>query len=161
MPDAEYTRIELDPKTITNLKALSKILGSKRAASQLERVVKVTNKLAKMALDSYKSKVPVDTQELRDQHIKILKQARQSSPYAIVGVKDGTHIGRNKRPKSAVELAQVLQRGEDFGHTLKRTRTSLAVEGYSAIAKREPTKGWITKARLAFAQKRRVYLSGR
>ena len=47
MPDAEYTRIELDPKTITNLKALSKILGSKRAASQLERVVKVTNKLAK------------------------------------------------------------------------------------------------------------------
>jgi len=160
----EYTRIELDPRTIKNLAFLGKVLGSKRASTRLEKLVKVTNKLAKIALDAYKSKVPVDTSELRDTHLKILKQARQSSPYAIVGIRDGVHMGRNKKPKSAVELARMLQAGVgvESGQILHRTQTSKAVEGYSAIARRAPTKDWITKARQAFAQKRRVFLdSGR
>lgn len=163
MPSGEeYTRIELDPLTIKNLDFIGKIAGARAKATQLEKIVKITNKLAKMSLDAYKSKVPVDTEELRDRQLRILKQARQSSPYASIGVVDEIHVGRG-RPKSAVELARMLQSGlGEHGRVLRRTRQSKAVQGYSSVARRSPTAGWINKSRQAFAQKRRVYLdSGR
>jgi hypothetical protein len=156
------TEIELHPETIKNLQVLSKIAGSRVTASQRQRLVRVTNKLAELALDAYRSKVPIDTRELRDEQIKILSHARGTNFYASVGIVETVHVGRGQAHPAPL-LADMLNAGVgEKGQLLHRTRSSDAGSlsaRFSSIPAGESTRGWITSARRAYGQVRRAFLN--
>lgn len=134
---------------------MEKILGGKIATRYETRLVKVTNKLAQEALRALQSKVPIDTGELRNNFLAI-DYAKTSNLTANVGVDNGNHLGRDRRPISSFELA-FARLNEGSG---KRSQDSHAVSPYSSIPFESPTKGWITSAIRAFGQRKRNILNG-
>lgn len=102
-----------------------------------------------LALKAYKSKVPIDTLELRGRNLDdgfIQKTFVKSSMTGKVFIKEGTHLGRDGKPFSSTKLAEKL----NLHPTYKRTRDSAAIDNYGAEGRRSPTKGWKDKAYNAF-----------
>ena len=137
------------------------ILGPAITKKVVSKYVTLLNKLGTLCANAYKSKVPVDTFELRDKYVAVLKKATSADPTVNVGIVNATHYGRDKKPLPAPYLAiEILNLSKSKGgNPLLRTKTSDAVDPYSSIGRRTPTKGWIKAARLAFANSRRTYLS--
>lgn len=137
---------------------LRRALGPNITNKITRKYVTVLNKLAALSRDAYQSKVPVDTFELRDTQIKILKRASFVSPIVEIGVVNTTHRGRG-HSINTLQLVDILNIGKLNGRDLFRTKTSDAKSPYSSISRRSPTAGWIRSARSAFATARRTYLS--
>ncbi len=136
-----------------SLKDLERTLGKRLASRVEDRMVKVTNKLAQEAAYALKSKAPIDTGELRNDFIAI-NYAKKGKEIAEVGIESGIHHGRDGKPILATLLARILQQGGPSG-SFKRSMDSIAESNYSSIGRGEPTKEWITRAKLAFATRRR------
>lgn len=125
-----------------------------------KRHVFTLNKLAQFAKEAYQSKVPVDTYELRDTQIKILKRASQADMRATIGVIDSDHIGSRHQVVPAPLLARLLQRGRgEYNQPLRRTKISDAIPPFSPISAGVSTSGWITNARRAFNASKGKFLS--
>lgn len=139
---------------------LRQVLGLPISKRIVSKYVGKLNKLAYLCKDSYQSKVPVDTLELRNVYIDVLKKATSASPSVQIGIVYGTHLGRDRKPMGTLALADVLNLGVLNGRTLHRTQTSHSVGSFSSIPKGEETRNWIKKSRLAFASVKRTYLSG-
>lgn len=109
------------------------------------RIMKETiNDLTDLGLRAAKSKVPVDTGELRDRHIGSTK-ASNMNLLSSVYVDSTTHFGRSKSPKSADYLAEVLLYGNK-----KRTKDSYAEDPFTSESAGTGTDKWIEKAQSAF-----------
>ena len=133
----------------SSLKELERSFG--RLAEKVDlRLVKVTNKLAQEALSALKSKVPYDTGELRNKFISI-SYATRRRPVANVGIREGTHLGRDRKPISSTELA-FSRLNEGSG---SRRDYSRAIPPYSSLGPGGPTAGWVQSAKIAFHNRKR------
>jgi len=154
-------KIVLATDSKLSLERVRKVLGDKSYASLTEKTTKRVNELAQLALESYQAKVPINSGQLRDSNIKLQKATPQSG-IAIISV-SGSHKSADRKlaarfgeTTEADILADILNIGTySQGALYKRTRDSVATGRFSAISKLTPTKGWITRARQAFAQARR------
>ena len=128
------------------------ILGSAgvKTKKQLQRVVQ---DLGFSARDAFKSKVPIDTGELRED-IEVDVAPGEARIYLTAS----QHHGRRGKPIGIAELVQALQAGEYKGRSLHRTQSSHNIAPYSSVAARTTTAGWITSAKVAFNNSYRKYL---
>lgn len=137
-----------------------KLLGPAVSTKIKSKYVRVLNKLGQLAVQAYQSKVPVDTYQLRDTQISILKRATSRDPIVQVGIVNTIHTGSRGDSMPAPMLADILNIGlGKGGNSLHRTRTSDAIAPFSGISRGQPTKNWIRSARQAFANAKRNYLS--
>lgn len=155
------TRIVLSTESQRSLERVRKVIGNKAYQSLTAKTTKRVNELAQLALDAYRSKVPVDGGALRNSNLRLELATPQSGIASVIV--DGSH--QTRRPELAKRfgtitqadvLAQVLNIGTyGKGGLYKRSRDSQPISPYSGISSRTPTKDWISKARQAFAQARR------
>lgn len=125
-----------------------------------QRYVNKVNDLAKLLLEAYQSKIPVDTGELRDQRLT-LHRATIGNPVAEIDIR-GSHYGRDRKlfRGGAGELAILLNDGNnEQGRPMRRSQASWAIEPYSSIGRRKSTANWVDSARRAFDQVKGRYLS--
>lgn len=117
------------------------------AAEVKKTTVNAIDQAGKLALDSYRSSVPIDTQELRNQ---IITQSRPSisasAPQTTVFIAQVTHYGRDKKPIDAGLLVDILNNNRK-----KRSQPSNAVSGFPSYS--GFTKDWIDKAENNFLKK--------
>lgn len=147
-------KVVLATSSKKGLERIRSVLGERAYASLTEKTIKKVNALAELGLKSYQSKVPIDTGALRNQNLH-LTQATRANPIATISV-DGSHTGRRGHTTQSSILADYLNIGTSPGGTsLRRSRESEATSPYTSIGAKQPTKGWIKSARLAFAAARR------
>lgn len=147
---------------------------SDKSASLIERIEAISPSLAKdikrvaanaidqageLALAAVRSKIPIDTSELRDKFVgKTSPNFSAYQPRSTVFLLDGTHYGRDKKALGSIDLAHILNIGiGKSGKELRRTQNSAAYAysgfGYGSEARRSPTADWVGKADRAFRQK--------
>lgn len=147
----DLMHIRLDNSVTEADAILSKIAPGFKLKSRLSKTVV---ELGKTATDAARSKVPVDTHELRDEHIYQVDTLDMST----VAVDNETHIGDNyesaDRPTGS-ELAQEL----DSNGLLHRQSNSAAIPPFSSEPQGSPTAGWIKEAQSAFAAQAKKRLS--
>lgn len=163
--------ISLD-ESAREVKDLFKNLG---VENQLNTIV--TNKMEQVtnkALQAAQSKVPVDTETLRNLFIQATPFDGQKSQVYVSG---GTHQTiHSPKAKSASTLASLLDAGSgrrgftgravrgrfskaEGQNELQRSRPSEAVSPFSSV--RGSTAGWIEKAQQEFIQNLNRILNGR
>lgn len=155
------TRVVLATDSKKSLERVRKVLGDRSYQTLQEKTTKRVNALAELALDAYRSKVPIAGGQLRNSNIRLEKATPQSGIASVIV--DGSHKSVNRKLASAFGeisqadiLAQVLDIGTyGKGRLYLRTQNSQAINPFSGVGQRSFTKGWITKARQAFAQARR------
>lgn len=126
------------------------------------------NDLGKDALAAFKSKVPVYSKQLRNDHIQIdFAKKNQEIPKVKVYIADQPHTAtRRGRIKTSATLAKILNSGthEFSGRPMKRSQNSIPAAGYlssySGIGQGQGTAGWITDAQLSFLSKVGLILNG-
>lgn len=117
-------------------------------ATELDQYSKdIVNDLSKVALNAYKSKVPIDTGELRGQIIRLSPRGNKTAYTAKIYIPDSSiHVsGRfGVIERNSASLADLLNQNS----TYKRTQTSLSA-GFSPIVRGQPTAGWQEQAYLS------------
>lgn len=123
---------------------------------------KAIKDVADMALNAYKSKVPIDTGEFRED---FLKRDIKSTSFTIY-VASGDHLGRDKKPVLATELSRILDVGihPKTGKEMKRSQNSAPISSsygysYGLVRKNEETRDWQGKSFRAFKNALPKYLS--
>ena len=150
-------KVVLDTGSNLSLNRVKQVLGDKAYASLTAKTTKRVNRLASLALDAYRSKIPIEVLPgggaLRNQNLRKVDATPQSG-VAYIEI-TGTHTSvRSKRQQPADVLADLLNIGfTPSGKAYMRSRVSEAVAPYSAAS--GTTKSWIQKARQAFATARR------
>lgn len=139
----DLLRIQLDSQALDQLGSVG--IKTKK------RLQGVVEDLGITAVRAFQSKVPVDTGELRNQHIDLRISGKGRDTEAVIYVDTSPHYGRRRKPMSASALAELLQ---NTGY--KRSRGSEAFPPYSSVS--GTTAGWIDKGRQAFKSSYRTYL---
>ena len=151
-------KIVLDTGSNLSLNRVKQVLGDKSYASLTAKTTKRINDLASLALDAYRSKIPIEVLPgggaLRNQNLRKVDATPQSG-IAYIEI-TGTHTSvRSGHREAADILADALNIGfTTTGKLYMRSRMSEAVAPYSAVT--GATKSWIPKARQAFATARRA-----
>ena len=149
-------RIVLATESKRSLDRIKSVLGDKSYNSLTAKTTKRVNELAQLAVDAYRSKVPIDGGELRDSNIKLELATPQSGIASVLVSGKHTSVKTGNVTQSDL-LAQLLDIGTSpVGKDYKRSRVSAAINPYTPLAARSATKGWIRSARQAFASARRV-----
>lgn len=152
----DLTRIVVDPASYANFDLVQKSLGYRARSIAEKKVAKRMDALGTLALNAYKSKVPVDTFHLRDTNLTRSPRVFTRLDREIVVSVSGSHTGRRGNTMDSGQLADFLNLGTSpRGNSYRRSRTSANIPPYRSIARRSPTAGWITSARLAYAAARR------
>lgn len=142
-------------------------LGPSVRTALTELTTQAVNNLAKDALASFKSKVPVFSKQLRNEHIQVdFAKKTQQLASARVYVVDQSHTAtRYGDIQLSSELASILNIGIGYrGRRMKRRMNSIPAQGYissySGIGAGSPTSGWIDDAQLSFFAKTNLILGG-
>lgn len=146
MPDGTtLLEIGLDAYGTDTIKRLSKVFGVRRNLRIERKGLELVNIALKAGLAAYKSKVPIDTGELRDN--MILAEMTSTSPFNPVGqiyISNTSH-GRNNIPGD--QLANILDRLK-----LKRTQPGKRAEGEFSASPSQYTEGWMDEAKNDLSQ---------
>lgn len=131
----DLVRVYLGNKSVDLIKQISKY--SPDLAKDINRLAcNALDGLGSLALDSYRSAVPIDTQELRDKVLnKVVTRRDAQIPASTVYVANITHYGADKKPINAVTLADILNLNNK-----NRSQTSNAINGFPSIS--GTTKNW-------------------
>lgn len=154
----ELLKIYLGDKTKDMFKRAGNI--SQSLADTLRvAAVKAVKDTGTLALASYKSKIPIDTLELRGTSLDNGFLRGKSTPYTfIVEMRDGIHYGADKKPKNSIELSDLLNTS---GQHRSKTSASIGYGGvyFSQLSKGTPTAAWQEKAESSFNNALSKYLS--
>lgn len=116
-----------------------------------DRLVKIINNAAVIGLEAAKSKVPIRTGELRNQHMYI--DYAQSGKYsAHVLVDDNAHDSFGKSGSApASQLATWLSTKKGNRHLDSDAFSEIKYGNFSSISAGSPTRNWIKSAQTAFS----------
>ena len=131
-----------------------------------EKRVRVINKLAILALDALKSASPIDTFELRDEHIIRDELANRRNLTATVVIDSGPHFGRKRKksyPADIIALALDSGYHHKTGTPFTRSQASepsnlSGISDYDSLS--GPTRGWIKEAKKSFKSARSSAIIG-
>lgn len=157
---AEFITIRMSSRSLSLISDIAK--SSPSLSRKLQEISRnAVNEASKLATNSYRSAVPVDTKELRDQFITTLDQASLTNLEATVGVRDGFHLGRDKKSIDVNELVKILNDGvnKKTGGVLTRSQESVATSPFSSVS--GATKGWIELGEKGFLNNIQKYLDQR
>lgn len=164
----EVFYIKQDALNKQTINRIAKVLPT-RAKTIEGKLSFIVNKLGHLAEDALKSKVPIKTGQLRDQHIH-LDLGSPSNPEARVYIDGGLHtyeIGSmyNTTEKgffgsNAVYKADQLAILLDENSLYNRSQSSNAIPPFEPVGGGSPTAGWIQKAKDAFNRQKRELLNG-
>jgi len=152
MSDEVLLRIFMTDKS---MKLLSSLYGTALGSDLKKICTNAIDELSELSLKSFKSKIPIDTAQLRGLGLDdgFLQRVRPgvssySSIEASIIIKEGLHYGRKKTPISSTKLADILNIGksEKNGKTLLRTQNSASMDSFGSIGRRQPTAMWEQKA---------------
>lgn len=161
----ELFRIQSDDFSTREINRIAKLFPDTGKILE-EKRIKVINKMATLALDAARTKVPIDTGELRNTHLIKGKLANRYSLDATIIVQFKTHYGRKRSPYAASLLALILDNGYHHkGTAFKRSKESefsgeSSLSNFQTIEKGAETQGWIDKAQSAFRSKLRSVIIG-
>jgi len=155
------TRVVLATESKRSLERVKKVLGNKAYQSLTEKTTKRVNTLGNLALEAYRSKVPINSGSLREFNIRFEAATPQTGIASVIV--DGSHKSADRKLAArfgeisqADVLAQILDIGTyGKGGLYKRTQNSYATGKFSSVGGGTPTKGWISAARRALGQARR------
>jgi hypothetical protein len=149
MAREDLINVRLSDRSKDLISRLIKFGLKKEVETIAQNAVKGTTGLA---LKAFKSKVPIDTKELRD--VFIVSTFRTKNIEGDVYIAPGLHIGRDGKAVEADFLALFLL---DKG-PYSRSRTSDAVSPFSSESKGTAHKGWIEKSENALKRHLANYL---
>jgi hypothetical protein len=149
MAREDLLNIRLTDKSKDLIKRLSKLGLKQEIETVAQNAVKGTTELG---LKAFKSKVPIDTKELRN--IFITSTFRTKSIEGDVYIAPGLHIGRDGKEVEADFLALFLL---DKG-PYHRSRTSDAISPFSSEPKGAAHQGWVLKSENALKRHLADYL---
>lgn len=145
MPFTIYRITEANLPNRQLRKRFSKALGIDVSLSIERRLVKTINRLAQIMVESTKSVIPIDSGELRNEHVYV-NFARQSKLEAMIYIDDSGHLGsRRNRAYVASFIAAILESGSNQYGKMGRSQesdnvTDIRFGSYSSISATQSTK---------------------
>lgn len=142
----EIFKIRSDSRNNVLINDVKKLLPN--SASRLQTVINNrVESIGRLGVQALRSKVPIDTGELRNQHIYLSGVASKENPMTTVIIDGDDHTSFGKRrPIAASALAFIL----DATSKGKRSQSSKPIDPFSDIGKGQPHTGWIKSAKIAF-----------